>query len=68
MSKDIYIKEALRQLSDPTTYRRLDYDPTSEFSTEIESLISDLCSQGIRSEDVCKFALSLQSKPARFYL
>ena len=46
----------------------MDYDPTSEVSAEIKSLISDLGSQGFLNQDMCKFALWSQSKPVRFYL
>ena len=52
----------------PTTYRRLDYDPTPEFNAEIKSLIFDLGCQGILSADMCEFALWSHSKRTCFYL
>ena len=68
MDRSLYVKEALRQLSDESTYRLLDNDPTPDFLADIQDLVIGLEKQGVLTEDMCKFALSSENKPARFYL
>ena len=68
MDRARYIREALRHLSDDTTYVKLDHDPTSLFTREIKSVVQRLKSEGVLTKEQFDFALRNESKPARFYL
>ena len=68
MDTDRYINEGLRHLSDSTTYRLLNSDPTKMILKELKTLLNRLLNSGVITEDMAMFAIPEDPRPARFYL
>ena len=68
MDRDRYIAEGLRQLSDSTSYRQLDSDPSPEFESQLKGLISQALQNGSITQEMADFAIPTSHKLARFYL
>ncbi|XP_063406271.1 uncharacterized protein LOC134690225 [Mytilus trossulus] len=68
MDKANYIAEAERQLSDERFYKKLDYDPTSEFSSKIITALQTMHNDGHIDEDTIGYLKPVNAKPGRLYL
>ncbi|XP_071124035.1 uncharacterized protein [Mytilus edulis] len=68
MDKANYIAEAVRQLSDERFYKKLDYDPTSEFSSKIITALQTMYNDGHIDEDTIGYLKPENAKPGRLYL
>ena len=68
LNKSDYIDEALRQLSSPSFYQKLDSDPTLEFSTLITSDLTDMKNNNEIDEDVYEYLCPENPRPGQFYL
>ncbi|XP_071145419.1 uncharacterized protein [Mytilus edulis] len=67
MDKANYIAEAVRQLSDERFYKKLDYDPTSEFSSKIITALQTMYYECHIDEDTIGYLKPENSKPGRLY-
>ena len=65
--KDLYIAEALRQLSDTTFYEHLDVDATTVYNKKIHSTINKLISEGDLPSNAKSLLIS-HPRTSRFYL
>ncbi|XP_071176278.1 uncharacterized protein [Mytilus edulis] len=68
IDKANYIAEAERQLSDERFYKKLDYDPTSEFSSKIITALQTMHNDGHIDEDTIGYLKPENAKPGRLYL
>ncbi|KAK3090867.1 hypothetical protein FSP39_015326 [Pinctada imbricata] len=68
LNKSDYIDEALRQLSSPSFYEKLDSDPTLEFSSLILSDLTDMKNNNEIDEDVFEYLCPENPGPGQFYL
>ena len=68
LSKEDYIREADRQLNNPTHYCQLTADPTSQYSTEIKAFVDSMFHRGLIDKKTRKFLTPYQPRAARFYL
>ncbi|KAJ8032026.1 hypothetical protein HOLleu_25430 [Holothuria leucospilota] len=68
MDRDLYIKEGYRQLDDPQVYERVSEAVLSDIESEIAALAGKLYRADILTEDMFKFAIRTDTRPARFYL
>ena len=68
MDKEDYIKEGLRQLSNHKFYKKLDSDPTSTITREIESTLSEMNENQDIDDETYKYLMPEDPKPGRFYL
>ncbi|XP_071153486.1 uncharacterized protein [Mytilus edulis] len=68
MDKSNYVQEAIRQLDDDRFYRKLNSDPTLQFSEEITECLKEMCDNNIIDIDTFKYLKPENSKPGRFYL
>lgn len=65
--KDLYIEEALRQLSDTKHYSALSSDPLQEYQEEITATVMTLISRGELQDDASRLIVE-DPKCSRFYL
>ena len=65
---DKYIKEANRQLSDEKFYKKLPYNPTSEYAALVNNAIDNLKLQGKLEEKMAECLKTDKPKTPRFYL
>ncbi|XP_071161127.1 uncharacterized protein [Mytilus edulis] len=68
MDKSNYVQEAIRQLDDDRFYKKLNSDPTLQFSEEITECLKEMCDNNIIDIDTFKYLKPENSKPGRFYL
>ena len=71
MDKTKYIEEAERQLNhvnDDRFYKKIDSDPTPQFSKEITESLTDMHEKGFIDEKTLEYLVPEDSKPGRFYL
>ena len=68
LSKEDYIKEAMRQLNNASHYRKLPSDPTMKISTEIKEVVNGLFTRGLIDRHSKEFLTPQHPKIARFYL
>ena len=68
MDRKQYIDEAMRHLNNQSHYKPLDSDPTSDFSSQIQSTLDDMKDREHLSRKAHKFLSPINTKPARFYL
>ena len=68
MSREDYLTEAYRQLSDTHYYHQLDEDPTEALSTEITELIEQMAERRAIDATTKKFLMPLNPRPGRFYM
>ena len=68
MDRDRYIAEAMRHLSDNSTYVKLDNDPSAQYAKELDQLIKRLERNGTIEADMATYALPEEHKPGRLYL
>ncbi|XP_062611639.1 uncharacterized protein LOC134273453 [Saccostrea cucullata] len=66
--KETYMAEAQRQLSDKRFYKKLDSDPTKEFSTAITKTLDDMCEKNEIGINVYETLNSIDCRPGQFYL
>ena len=69
MDKEVYIREAMRQLGDQEVYTSLDEDPTRNMVEEINDRIRECYEKGHIDKGTRDYLLANEkSKPGRFYL
>lgn len=68
MDRDKYIAEALRQLADESTYRKLSKDPTPELSQLIGTCLQEAMEDGLINEDTKKVLLPKEPRTPILYL
>ena len=68
LNKCDYIKEAERQLSDEKFYKKLDSDPTTEFSKKISKDLETMCKKGHLDQTTVEYLKPENPKAGRFYL
>lgn len=67
MSREAYMAEAYRQLTDHRYYRRLEEDPTEEFAHKVEILIEQIFEEGHVDKDTREYLRPENPRTARFY-
>ena len=68
LSKDDYIKEAVRQLSNENHYRKLEKDPTSSYTAEIEKVVGKMYLNRVIEKNVKDFLIPNSPRISRLYL
>ncbi|XP_062610216.1 uncharacterized protein LOC134271997 [Saccostrea cucullata] len=68
LDKETYMAEAQRQLSDERFYKKLDSDPTKEFSTAITKTLDDMFEKNEIGINVYETLNPIDSRPGQFYL
>lgn len=68
MDKSDYIQEAERQLSDNRFYKKLDSDPTVDFTQKITKSLEDMHDKGYIDFDTLEYLKPEEAKAGRFYL
>ncbi|XP_062572166.1 uncharacterized protein LOC134234122 [Saccostrea cucullata] len=68
MDKETYMAEAQRQLSDERFYKKLDSDPTKEFSTAITKTLDDMFEKDEIGINVYETLNPIDCRPGQFYL
>ena len=68
MSREDYVAEANRQLSDDQYYHPLDTDPTETISSEIRSFLTEMAERGTIDSSTKAFLTPLNPRPGRFYM
>ncbi|XP_071493045.1 uncharacterized protein [Diadema antillarum] len=68
MDRQQYIDEAMKHLRNPSHYTLLDFDPTNNFSQQIQSTLDDMKEHEHLTKKAHKFLSPVNAKPARFYL
>ncbi|XP_056017307.1 uncharacterized protein LOC125656461 [Ostrea edulis] len=68
MDKDKYLNEAHRQLSDERFYKKLQSDPTEEFSTKITETLQQMYNKGEIGDNVLGALCPYNCRPGLFYL
>ena len=67
MSKEMYMTEAQRQLSDPKYYQKLTEDPTRESAGQVAGLVGEMADRRYITEDARKYLTPTDPRTARFY-
>ena len=68
MSRERYIAEAIRQLSDTDVYQQASSAVVFDVIEEVKDIQSRLQKSGVITEDMATYAVPVDSKPARFYI
>ena len=68
MSRERYIAEANRQLSDTDVYQQVSSTVVFDVIEEVKDILSRLQKSGVITEDMATYAVPVDSKPARFYI
>ncbi|XP_062609924.1 uncharacterized protein LOC134271725 [Saccostrea cucullata] len=68
LDKETYMAEATRQLSDKRLYKKLDPDPTKEFSIAITKTLEDIFEKNEIGINVYETLSPIDCRPAQFYL
>ena len=68
MDRQRYIEEGYRQLNDISVYLRTHATAISYIEEDIQHFADQLHIGGVITDDIRKFAIRRNSKPARFYL
>ena len=68
MSRERYIAEANRQLSDTDVYQQVSSNVFFDVIEEVNDILSRLQKSGVITEDMAAYAVPVDSKPARFYI
>ena len=68
MSRERYIAEANRQLSDTDVYQQVSSAVVFDVIEEVKDILSRLQKSGVITEDMATYAVPVDSKPARFYI
>jgi hypothetical protein len=68
MDRDKYLTEAHRQLSDEHFYKKLQSDPTEEFSTKITETLQKIYDKGEIGDNVFQTVCPNNCRPGQFYL
>ena len=68
MSRERYIAEANRQLSDTDVYKQVSSAVVFDVIEEVKDILSRLQKSGVITEDMATYAVPVDSKPARFYI
>ena len=68
MSRERYIAEANRQLSDTDVYKQVSSAVVFDVIEEVKDILSRLQKSGFITEDMATYAVPVDSKPARFYI
>ena len=68
MSRERYIAEANRQLSDTEVYQQVSSTVVIDVIEEVKDILSRLQKSGVITEDMANYAVPVDSKPARFYI
>ena len=68
MSRERYIAEANRQLSDTDVYKQVSSTVFFDVIEEVKDILSRLQKSGVITEDMATYAVPVDSKPARFYI
>ena len=66
MSRERYIAEANRQLSDTDVYQQVSSAVVFDVIEEVKDILSRLQKSGVIKEDMATYAVPVDSKPARF--
>ncbi len=67
LSKEAYMAEAYRQLSDTRYYRKLDLDPTAQHTEQVRELVLEMFKGDHISKDTFKYLTPTNPRTARFY-
>ena len=67
-SRERYIAEANRQLSDTDVYQQVSSAVVFDVIEEVKDILSRLQKSGVITEDMATYAVPVDSKPARFYI
>ena len=67
MSKEAYIAEAYRQLTDSRYYHKLDEDPTQDHADRVKDLLQEMSDNGYLQKDMKKYLTPHNPQTARFY-
>ena len=68
MSRERYIAEANRQLSDTDVYQQVSSTVFFDVIEEVKDILSRLRKSGVITKDMAAYAVPVDSKPARFYI
>ena len=68
MSRERYIAEANRQLSDTDVYQQVSSTVVFDVIEEVKEILSRLQKIGVITEDMATYAVPVDSKPARYYI
>lgn len=68
LNKTDYVKEAHRQLSEPTFYKALPSDPTKDYRQIVEGTLSSLVQNKVIEETTARSLIPLSPVAGRFYL
>ena len=55
LNEDNYVREANRRLNNPTHYRQLNADPTSQYSMEIKAFMNSMFHKGMINKKPVNF-------------
>jgi len=67
MSREAYIADAQRQLSNNRYYRKLDMDPTQHYAEQVKTLVHTIFNHGHIQKDTMKYLTPTHARTARFY-
>ena len=67
LSREAYLAEAHRQLSDTKYFARLDMDPTQEFAHNVSDLVREMMEANHINKETRKYLTPLAPRTARFY-
>ena len=68
MSRERFIAEANRQLSDTDVYQQVSSAVVFYVIQEVKDILSRLQKSGVITENIASYAVPVDSKPARFYI
>ena len=67
MSKEAYMTEAYRQLTNQQYYCKLEEDPSEDHANKIKDLVQEMYQNGHLDKDTFKYLTPKNPKIARFY-
>ena len=68
MSRERYIAQANRQLSDTDVYQQVSSSVFFNVIEEVKDILSRLQKSGVITKDMATYAVPVDSKPVRFYI